>query len=527
MKECKWIPGLSSLGLLVLILNGAMLFAAPNSVELIRTIVTSEEKTALETVNQLSYYTLDSLYQWLSDFNDYEEPEKMGVIALERQISDTLSAPYYYLIPDSYNPKTPTTLVVWLHGGVSRPEFPEEAGEEILQHPIGQVCKQNGWLLLFPLAKIGCLWWDSTGMEHIDWLIRDAKRRFNIDDDRVVLTGFSDGGSGSFHFAMLNPNDFSILYPLSGCISVGAWAGGMQDYITNLVNRELFVTNGGNDGLYPAAKWLPVMMMAVDNGAMLNFTAYDTAGHNYGYLDEEFPFLVERISQASRPALSPVKYWETSDLAFNHIDWLEITELDTSLSNAVWHQELNYQMTDDRITIGFMADRQWEGEGVRIESVSDDSTSPANQMKMQAGDILIGMQGLEIKSFEDLTEAKSLVKRGKVATFTLVRQNDTLDFSAEFPPPQKYDIFNYQDPSGAIRATRCGNTFDVQTSRIKSFRIYLHPEMVRLVQTVVVQVNGDIKFSGLPVVNKEFMLKNFVSNRDRRLLWVGYIDVIL
>jgi len=87
---------------------------------------------------------------------------------------------------------------------------------------------------------------------------------------------------------------------------------------------------GGLDGLYPAAKLLPLVRYIIDVAEVdLSFTVYDTARHDWGYLTEESGFMVNRIRMVRRDIFPPRIYWECADLEYGKNIWLEITELDT------------------------------------------------------------------------------------------------------------------------------------------------------------------------------------------------------
>lgn len=492
---------------------------------LITTLVTGDCKAANDAAGELVQYPVSDLLDWIAEFDGYSRPRRKGRM-LERKhvISDSLTAPYFIYVPSDYKPKRPTPLIIWLHGGVGRPEFFEDAGEYYNQHPIKEICETENWLGLFPMARHDCLWWDSTGMDHINWLIRQVKRQYNVRDDKVIMCGFSDGGSGSYHFAMTSPTDMAVFFPWSGHISVGSLVGGTQVYVPNLGNRPVFAVNGGLDVLYPSARMLPLMKLAHDHGSDIFFTSYDTAGHNTGYFSEELPFFVQRVNSITRHPFRPSITWETSDLNYNRIDWLQIDGLDTLKSAADWHKETNLMLQDTRITFGFMADMSFEGEGVRVDSVPDGET-PARKMGLRAGDVVVGMDDISIKSLNDLGNAKTTKQRGDDVTLTVEREGEILTLAAVLPPVNEYPAFPRGKTSGAVRCVRLGNRFIIETSRISGLSIFIHPEMVRLDQPVVIEVDGQVVFDSIIEPDAEFMLKSFVENRDRQLLWVGKVEI--
>ncbi len=496
-----------------------------NSQALVKDLVIGNCTEADKAIGELSRHPVSDLTGWIAEFDRYPKPKRKGRLhKYQHVVSDSLTAPYFVYIPKVYKPDTPTPLVVWLHGGVSRPEFIEDAAEYLNEHPIKEICETENWLGLFPMARHDCLWWDTTGMEHVSWLIRQMKRQYNVQDDKVIMCGFSDGGSGSYHYAMTDPTDMAVFFPWSGHISVGSLVGGMQVYVPNLANRPVFAVNGGNDGLYPSERMMPLMKLALDHGADLTFTSFDTAGHNSGYFSEEMPLFVKRVKSISRQPFKSCLYWETDDLTYNRIDWLQIDELDTLRPAADWHLDANLMLKDTRITFGFMADIEFEDEGVKVKSVPE-GDSPANQMGLKVGDVIVMMDDIPIGSLDDLGKAKSTKQRGDDVTLIVEREGETFTLLATFPPMSEYPAFPRGRASGAVKAVRLGNSFILETSRVSNFSILIHPDMVRMDQPVIVEVNGKELFNAIIQPDAEYMLKSFIENRDRQLLWVGRIEV--
>ncbi len=77
-----------------------------------------------------------------------------------------------------------------------------------------------------------------------------------------------------------------------------------------------------------------------------------------------------------------------------------------------------------------------------------------------------------------------------------------------------------------MKAVRLGNRFEISASRVGRLSVYIHPEMVRLDQPVVVTVDGRKVFDRVITPDPRLMLDSFVADRDRRLLWVAKIDVL-
>jgi len=105
--------------------------------------------------------------------------------------------PYGVTLPANYDPAKPAGLYVWLHGrqnNTTEAEFifnffePQAAGE--------RAGVRSGPDSTRLLCRINSAGWHWAGEADIFEAIAAVKKRFNIDDKRVMLRGFSMGGEG-------------------------------------------------------------------------------------------------------------------------------------------------------------------------------------------------------------------------------------------------------------------------------------------------------------------------------------------
>jgi len=61
----------------------------------------------------------------------------------------------------------------------------------------------------------------------------------------------------------------------------------------------------------------------------------------------------------------------------------------------------------------------------------------------------------------------------------------------------------------------------IETSRIKQFSIYIHPDMVQLDQKVKVMLNGKEIFNDFVKSDNDFIMRNYLKNKDKVLLYVN------
>lgn len=104
-------------------------------------------------------------------------------------------------------------LIVYLHGAGGN-------GTEIFGDPtIVKAADQHGAILVAPTSASVCDWSLSEGcMSQVVLLVQMLKRRYPVDDARVVLTGFSMGGRGAFSVGVAYPEPYCGVIPGAGTI---------------------------------------------------------------------------------------------------------------------------------------------------------------------------------------------------------------------------------------------------------------------------------------------------------------------
>ncbi|MEA2095084.1 MAG: alpha/beta hydrolase-fold protein, partial [Candidatus Cloacimonadota bacterium] len=180
--------------------------------------LTYAEEINTEVINKLfsdQQISNDSLFTLLSTWQNYSQPKETDVFLLEHnQVNDTLAAPYVVYVPKGYDCNTKTPLVIYLHGGVSTKRFHETPLEYAEQNYFTEYARENNWIVVYPMANNETAWWNLTGINNLKAQIRKLKSQYNIDDNRIYISGFSDGGSGAYHLALNAPDDFAAFYPL-------------------------------------------------------------------------------------------------------------------------------------------------------------------------------------------------------------------------------------------------------------------------------------------------------------------------
>lgn len=78
--------------------------------------------------------------------------------------------------------------------------------------------------------------------------------------------------------------------------------------------------------------------------------------------------------------------------------------------------------------------------------------------------------------------------------------------------------------SGAVKASIRNNAIYVEVSRVKAFDILLLPALLDIRKPIQLYINNELAYSGKVKSDKDFLLKTFLTTKDRNLLPLGKIS---
>ena len=272
----------------------------------------------------------DTIYARLKQGRRYGD-EKRGDYALRWRSKSGLFFNNIVNVPADYDPASPIQLRVQLHGGVGRPSPNAVApGREAPGRGANRIAGERQ-IYLHPSGWADAQWWDEEQVDNIFRAVDALKRKYNIDESRIYLTGISDGATGVYYMAIKAPTVWASYLPLNGSIGVlqnfQTGADG-EMYGNNFVNDPLYIVNGEQDPLYPVAGVEPHIRWFRAMGVPLVFRPQAGAGHNTNWWPtERAPF--EKFVHDHPRAAHPEKLsWETERVdKFNRNRWLVIDKL--------------------------------------------------------------------------------------------------------------------------------------------------------------------------------------------------------
>jgi predicted esterase len=288
---------------------------------------------------QFEPFDPDVLLQRLQQGRTYLD-EKRGEYSLRWK---SKSGPYFNNIvdvPADYDPARKWQLRVQLHGGVGRPS-PNAQPPGRQTAPGGRTPNRiegEKQIYLHPSGWIAAQWWDEEQVDNILRAVDTLKRKYNIDESRVYLTGISDGATGVYYIALKEPNPWSSYLPLNGSLAVLRNPDNGADgemHGNNFINAPLYVVNGENDPLYPVAQVEPHIAWLKKMGVNVTFRPQAGAVHNTAWWPAERAPFERFVHDHPRAAHPPALSWETERVdRFNRNRWLVINELRADESRA-------------------------------------------------------------------------------------------------------------------------------------------------------------------------------------------------
>lgn len=117
------------------------------------------------------------------------------------------------------------------------------------------------------------IWEDISNQQQILSLVDLAVTYLPVDPNKIVVTGYSAGGNGSWFSGELQPNVFSASIPIAS--SYNTTTNGTARFI----ETPMYVIHGENDELFPLSLTENWVNQAIDAGADITFVTAPNLNH--------------------------------------------------------------------------------------------------------------------------------------------------------------------------------------------------------------------------------------------------------
>jgi predicted peptidase len=140
-----------------------------------------------------------------------------GIHDLTLAQSGAATIHYALSVPPRYRGE-PVPLVLALHFGGD----PDGAGRSMLDILIQPALGDLGAVIVAPDSLAGG-WSSPQNEQAVNALLAAVEKSYAIDQKKVIVTGFSMGGAGTWYWAGKYPDRFSAAVPVSGQPTSGPW----------------------------------------------------------------------------------------------------------------------------------------------------------------------------------------------------------------------------------------------------------------------------------------------------------------
>lgn len=238
---------------------------------------------------------------------------------------------YWVSLPYEYHPNHVYPVLIALHSERGSPQQ-ELVGFWSGPEGRGGQSQRQGYIAIAPeyIAKGSEKGYDYGAASHQMVLdsLRDARQRFNVDSDRVFLTGHGMGADAAWDMGLSHPHLFAGVIPISGAIDRYA-----KPYIDNARELPLFAVNGALDRDLIARNVLLLQKM-MDKNFDLIYCEYRGCGPESFYA--EIHMFFDWMSKLRRPAPPKEVTAKTLRESDNRFSWLEFSGVPDNIKKVNW-----------------------------------------------------------------------------------------------------------------------------------------------------------------------------------------------
>ncbi|MCA1808098.1 MAG: prolyl oligopeptidase family serine peptidase [Lentisphaerae bacterium] len=201
--------------------------------------------------------------------------------------TDGEAMPYRIMKPVHYDPKEKHPLVLCLHGAGGRGNDNRSRGTEAFK-ALSQddILQKYPAFLLTPQCPKDKKWvntsWTkgsyaisdvpiSEQMKRVLQILQSVQNEFNIDPDRIYVTGQSMGGYGTWDIILRKPNLFAAAVPVCGAGDPGQAA--------RIAHLPIWAFHGEQDPTVPVSGSRDMRAAIKIAGGEMKYTEYPGVGH--------------------------------------------------------------------------------------------------------------------------------------------------------------------------------------------------------------------------------------------------------
>jgi predicted peptidase len=220
---------------------------------------------------------------------------KVGFLDESVQMPDGAMRRYVVFVPHGYTPDRKWPAILFLHGAGERGDDNRGQVRVGIARAIRQRESTFGFITILPQCAAPPAWWTKQcEKDYAMAALAKTRKEYNVDDERIYLTGLSMGGFGTWALAADHPDTWAAIVPICG--------RGDPKTVAKFVHLPCWCFQGGADFVVRPRNSRDMIEALRKAGGKPRYTEYKGVGHNswdkaYG-TDELYTWL---LAQRRKP----------------------------------------------------------------------------------------------------------------------------------------------------------------------------------------------------------------------------------
>ncbi len=234
--------------------------------------------------------------------------------------------PYFVQVPEDYRGDRPFPVLIYLSGN----NGPAIDGAQLASSALGE----TGYLAVYPHA--GSSWWYSQPTAVMHALLDELLRQYNVDTDRIYLTGLSNGGTGTFYYAALWPHRFTAAVSAMGAgfyVEFDENPEG-RPFAANTANLPMLFLHGEKDETIQASATRETVEQLRPHWAALESHIFPEREHEIVLGRGDDGMTLQFFERFRRQAFPRALSFETRTLNYPRHYWVEVLEKEAGVAEV-------------------------------------------------------------------------------------------------------------------------------------------------------------------------------------------------